>query len=162
PIDVTIPEPGAAPKPAAAAAAGGTAPAPAAASTPEGLALVRKVRDFVGGKAKIDAIKTVRKVSAMSMKTPAGPMEAEAEEIVQYPDMHRSVMKLPMGEMTMVSTPDAAFIASPMGTQEMPASQREMQSREWKTDLIAVLKNVDNPKYVFTLSAPDTLDINAD
>jgi zinc protease len=161
PIDVTIPEPGAAPKPAA--AAGGTAAAPApAASTPEGLALVRKVRDFVGGKAKIDAIKAVRKVSAMSMKTPAGPMEAEAEDIVQYPDMHRSVMKLPMGEMTMVSTPDGAFVASPMGTQEMPASQREMQTRESKTDLITVLKNVDNPKYVFTLSAPDTLEINAD
>ena len=58
--------------------------------------------------------------------------------------------------------PDGAFVASPMGTQEMPASQREMQARESKTDLITVLKNVENPKYIFTLSAPDTLEINAD
>ena len=161
PVDVTIPEPGM--KPAAAGASGAPAAAPKpAASTPEGLALVKKVQAFVGGKAKIDAVKTVRRTSTMAMKTPGGAIDVDAEDLVQYPDMRRSVMKLPMGEITMVSTPEGAFIAGPMGTQEMPSSQREMQQRDAKTDLLMVLKNVDNPKYVFTTSAPGALEVNAD
>lgn len=81
---------------------------------------------------------------------------------MQFPDMRRAVMKTPMGEITMVSGPDGAFMAGPMGTQDIPSSQREATARESKTDLLNVLKNVDNPKYVFTTSAPDTIEINAD
>jgi zinc protease len=160
-VDVTIPEPGgAAPKPAA--AGGAAASAAPAASSPEGLALIRKVRDFVGGKAKVDAVKAVKRTGSAQMRTPQGPMDVEAEELVQFPDMRRAVMKTPMGEITMVSGPDGAFMAGPMGTQDMPSSQREATAREAKTDLLNVLKNVDNPKYVFTTSAPDTIEINAD
>ena len=159
-IDVTIPEGSG----AKAAAAGGSAAAPAApaASTPAGLALVKKVQDYVGGKAKIDSIKAIRRVGSMSMRTPQGPMEVEADELVQFPDSRRTLMKTPMGEITIVSTADGAFMAGPMGTQDVPASQREVQAREQKTDLLMVLKNIDNPKYVFTTSAPDTLEISAD
>ena len=89
-------------------------------------------------------------------------MPPEAEELVQFPDMRRAVMKTPMGEITMVSTPDGAFMSGPMGTQDIPSSQREATAREAKTDLLNVLKNIDNPKYVFSSSAPDTIEINAD
>ena len=158
PVDITIPEPGA-PKPAAGAAA--AAPV-ATASTPAGMALVKKVQDFVGGKAKVDAVKAVHRVSTMSMKTPNGPMDIEADELQQFPDSRRAVMKTPMGEVTMVSSPAGAFMVTPMGTQDMPSSQREAQARDAKTDLLTVLKNIDNPKYVFTASAPDTLEVNAE
>src|SRR5262249_40706250 len=89
-IDVTIAEAGGAPRPAGGGAA--AAAAALAASTPEGLALVKKVRDFVGGKAKIDAIKAVHRAGTMSMRTPQGPMDVEAEDWVQYPDMRRTVI----------------------------------------------------------------------
>lgn len=158
PIDVTIPEPGSKPAAAGAAAA---APKPAA-STPEGLALVKKVQSFVGSKAKIDAVKATRTVGTMNMRTPQGPMDVELESVTQYPDMRRSVIKTPMGEVTMVLTPDAAFMINPMGSQDMPASQREVQAREARTELLAVLKNIDNPKYTFTTSGSDTLEISAD
>ena len=160
PIDVTIPEPGA--KPAAAgAAAAAPAPKPAGSSA-EGLALARKVQEFVGGKAKIDAVQAVRMVSTVSMKTPQGPMDIEADNLTKFPDMRRGVMKTPMGEITMVSTADGAFMSGPMGVQDLPSSQREAQAREAKTDLITVLKNVDNPKYIFTVTGADTLVIDAD
>lgn len=159
PIDVTIPEPGA--KPAAPAVNGPAAAAPApapAASNPAGLALAKKVQDFVGGKAKIDAVQAVRTVGSMKTKTPGGEVEMEIDTIVRYPGGRRTIMKTPMGEMTMVSTGDAGWVITPMGTQDLPASQREAGRSEAKTDLLTVLKNVGNPAYTFTTNGTAKVD----
>lgn len=158
PVDVTIAEPGMA-KPAAAGAA--TAAAPAASSA-DAKALMTKVRDFVGGKAKIDSVKATRSVGTMSVRGPQGPMEVEAEVLTMYPDSRRTVLKTPMGEITTVASPNGAFMMGPMGTQDVPSSQREAQARDARGELLTVLKNIDNPKYTFTLGAPDTIDVNAD
>jgi zinc protease len=149
PIDITIPEPGAKP-----AAAGAAAAAPAS-STPAGIALIKKVQAFVGGKAKIDAIQATHTVSSMQVQGPQGPMDIEADAITKYPDSSRRIMKTPMGEMTMVSTPDGAFMMSPMGSQDMPSGQRTSMRNESRADIIAILKNVDNPKYTFTTAGTD-------
>jgi len=151
PIDITIPEPGAKPAAAGAAAA---APKPAS-SSPEGLSLVRKILAFVGGKAKIDAVQATHTVGTMQAQTPQGPMDIEADTITKYPDYSRRIMKTPMGEMTMVSTPDAAFMMSPMGSQDMPGSQRTSMRNESRADIIAILKNIDNPKYIFTVAGTE-------
>jgi zinc protease len=145
-VDITIPEPGA--KPAAPGA-------PAAAAVPatsnaEGLAAINKLMTFVGGKTKVDAVSSVHATGAMSLKTPQGMMDAEIDSLIQYPDMQRRVMKLPMGEITMVLSPDAAFMSTPGGTQDMPGSQRESLVRELRQDMITILKNVGNPQYTFT------------
>jgi zinc protease len=147
PIDITIPEPGA--KPA------GAAPA---ASNPAGLALVKKVQDFMGGKAKLDAIKAVHTVQTMSTKTPAGNMDMDMDALVRYPDSRRAVMKTPMGEMTMVSTPDAAFMMGPMGTQDLPGSQRDAMKNESKLEMIQLLRNAEKPGYVFTVTGSEKVD----
>ena len=151
PIDITIPEPGA--KPAAAGAAA-SAPKPAA-STPEGIALAKKVQAFVGGKAKIDSVQATHSVGTMQAQGPQGPMEIEVDATTKYPDSSRRIMKTPMGEMTMVSTPEGAFMMSPMGSQDMPGSQRTMMRSESRADIIAVLKNIDNPKYIFTTAGTE-------
>jgi zinc protease len=159
PIDITIPEPGA--KPAAAGAA--AAPKPAS-SSPAGIALVKKIQTFVGGKAKIDAVQATHTVGSMQAQTPQGPMDIEADTITKYPDYSRRIMKTPMGEMTMVSTPDAAFMMSPMGSQDMPGSQRTSMRNESRADIIAILKNIDNPKYIFTIAGTEkvgTVDAQA-
>lgn len=158
-LDVTIPEPGAAPA--------GTAPA---ASTPEGLALAHKVEAFVGGKAAIANVQAIREAGTMSVRTPQGPMDIEMETLTQFPESFRQTMKTPMGEMTMVSTPEAAFMITPMGSQDMPGSQRQAIRTESRQDLIGVLKNIGNPAYVFTVAGTEkvgdinaqVLDINAD
>jgi zinc protease len=160
-IDITIPEVGGAAKKAAAATG----------SNPEGMALVNKITEFVGGKAAIDAVKTLRRTGAMTMNTPQGAMEMQLNALTSYPDSsQRAVMQLPMGEMTRVVTPAAAFMISPMGTQDIPSSQRDAMLSEMRADLINVLQNAGNPKYTFT-SAPGekvgsvdalVLDVNAD
>jgi zinc protease len=150
PIDITIPEPGA--KPAAAAAAAAAAPA---SSSPAGIALVKKIQTFVGGKAKIDAVQATHTVGSMQAQTPQGPMDIEADTITKYPDYSRRIMKTPMGEMTMISTPDGAYVSSPMGSQEMPSGQRTSMRNESRADIIAILKNIDNPKYIFTTAGTE-------
>lgn len=150
-IDVTIPEPGAAPA--------GSAPA---SSSAEGTALVTKVANFVGGTAAIQSVKSIRRVGTMNMRTPQGPMDVDMEELVSYPDSSRRVMKTPMGEMTIVVTPTVAFMASPMGTQDMPGSQKSAIESEAKQDLITVLRNTSSPDYTFTATGTEKVgDVNA-
>jgi zinc protease len=148
PIDITIPEPGA--KPSAPGAA--TTAAKPAGSSPEGIALVKKVLAFAGGKAKVDAVQATHTVGSMQAQGPQGPMEIEFDSITKYPDSSRRIMKTPMGEMTLVTTADAAFMMSPMGSQDMPGSQRTSIRNDSRADLISVLKNIDNPKYTFTIA----------
>lgn len=132
PVDITIPEPGAKP--------GAAAPAPAA-SNAQGQALFEKVRTFAGGKAKLDAIQSVRYVSSISRQTPQGAMDIETEVLHWFPDRTRSVMKTPMGEMNMVMTPAAAFMVMPgAGTRDVPSSQLTAMRSESRLDLLTVLK----------------------
>ncbi|MDP9193524.1 MAG: insulinase family protein [Acidobacteriota bacterium] len=159
-IDITIPEIG-----------GGEKKAAPAGSNAEGVALVNKITEFVGGKAAIDAVKTMRRTASMTMNTPQGAMEMQVNALTSYANSsQRAVMQLPMGEMTRVVTPAAAFMISPMGTQDIPSSQRDTLLSEMRADLINVLQNAGNPKYTFN-TAPNekvagvdalVLDVNAD
>jgi zinc protease len=176
PIDITIPEPGAASSVAPRGAGSQPAGSPSSSSatppspTVDGAPLARKMRDFVGGKAKLDALQSMRQVSTVSAKTPGGMMDMEIDSLVRFPDSRRTIVKMPMGEMTMVSTPEGAFMVGPMGTQDMPGSQREMMRSEAKGDLLTVLRNLDNPKYTFAVTGTEkvgdvsaaVLEVNAD
>jgi zinc protease len=160
-IDITIPEPGAKPAPAAASSGAAAAPA-AAANTPEALALANKVVQFTGGKAAIDKVQATRTMLSATMKTPNGDMEADIDATIQYPDSQKRVMKTAMGEITMVVTPTVAYMASPMGSQDMPGSQKEAMTKEMKSDLLTILKHVGDPSYTFTLGGMEKIgDVNA-
>ncbi|HKR63249.1 MAG TPA: insulinase family protein [Thermoanaerobaculia bacterium] len=161
PIDITIPEANAGEKKTA---------APPSAGNAEGMALANKVAEFVGGKAKVDAVQALQRTGSMSMKTPQGDMQADITSVTRYPDAQRVVMKLPMGEMTRVVSPSGAFVITPMGTQDLPSSQRDSSLADMRADLLAVLKNIGNPKYTFTAGGTEkvgdtdarVLEINAD
>ena len=152
PIDITIP----------AADAGEKKPAPSG-SNAEGAALVRKVAQFVGD---VSRLQSIGRTASMTMKTPQGDMQADVQSTVRFPDAQRVVMKTAMGEITRVVSPGAAFVVTPMGTQDMPASQRDSSLGEMRSEMLAVLRNVDNPKYTFTAGAMEgdarVLEISAD
>ncbi|MGZ8850896.1 MAG: hypothetical protein ACXW3E_11330, partial [Thermoanaerobaculia bacterium] len=154
PIDITIPEANAAPASPGGIAA--TAPA-AASSNAEGTALLKKVQDFAGGKAKLDTVKAVRAVTTANRKTPQGPMDMEVESLNVFPDRQRAVMKMPMGEVTVVMTPDAAFMVLPgMGTRDMPGSQRDAARAESRQEMLTILKNPD--KYTFAVTGTEKVN----
>ncbi|HKO00987.1 MAG TPA: hypothetical protein VJ032_04805, partial [Thermoanaerobaculia bacterium] len=151
-LDVTIPEgttPGAAKK-------------TAVATNADGVALVKKVQEFAGGSAKLATVKGTRTHANMNRKTPQGDMAIEVDSIVEYPDRTHTVMKTPMGEVTRVSTPDAGFVLTPMGAQDLPSSQREEAKKDMGTDFISILSNTSNPSYTFTSAGTEKIgDVSA-
>jgi hypothetical protein len=154
PIDITIPEPGATP--------GGGATATPATSNAEGTALLRKVMQFIGGESAINAVNVSRTTATLDMNTPQGPMSAEASTLIRYPDAMRQEMVLPMGTMTTVITPQAAFMITPMGTQDLPGSRRDAAVGDMKTDFMHILRNAANPRYVFAATGTEKIgDVEA-
>jgi len=140
PIDITIPEPGG-------SKAQSSGPA---VSNDEGRSLIEKVRNFVGGKDKIAAVKATHEVSTINTKGPQGDMTLDVDLTTVYPDRVHTVLHTPMGEMTMVMTPEASFMMSPMGSQDMPTAQRENMQRETRNDTLSILMNADKPGYTFS------------
>jgi zinc protease len=149
PIDITIPEPN---------AGGARQQAAPAASTPEGMALLRKVQDFMGGAAAIDALQSVRTTATVAMQTPQGAMNAEATTTVRFPDSMRQDMVLPVGTVSTVIAPSGAFMLTPMGTQDMPGSRRDAALTDMKSDLLQVLRNASNPRYTFSAGSRETVN----
>ncbi|HEU4522031.1 MAG TPA: insulinase family protein, partial [Thermoanaerobaculia bacterium] len=147
PIDITIPEIRSSEAPAAGNA--------------QGAALIEKVRQFAGGKAKLDAVNSVRFVQSVSRQTPQGAMEIDVDQLVVFPGSIRSTMKMPMGEMTMVMTPDTAFMSmGQMGTRDIPASQLATMRGEVKQDMLTILKYPQ--QYTFAVTGTEKVgDVNA-
>ncbi|HYC91712.1 MAG TPA: pitrilysin family protein [Thermoanaerobaculia bacterium] len=157
PIDITIPP-----------ADGGTGSGSTGTGTPrptgsnaEGMALVKKVQEWAGGEAALNGVSAMRVASTRNMVTPQGPMTAETVTVVRYPDSLRNELTLPMGKVTQVITPQGAFVITPMGTQDLPTSQRDDALNDIKSDVISILRNVNNPKYTFSANGGE-LTINAD
>lgn len=143
-LDITTPEPGPTTKPSG----GGSALAAPATSNPEGIALAQKVRDFLGGTAALDAVKTMRSHVMMTMHSPNGPMNVEVQKTTQYPSSEQTVMKTPMGEMTIVATGEGGFMLAPDGgARDLPSSQREEQIRSLRGELIPLLATSPNATY---------------
>lgn len=141
-IDIAIPET----KPGAAKAA----PAPSAGSGGGARALMQKVVDGMGGMDRVLKIKTVHQKAAANLKTPQGDMAMDVDSIDVFPDRSRQVMKTPMGEMTMVMSPSAAFMGTPMGIRDLPASQKEGMVKEMKRSPIYVVQHLEDGGYTFS------------
>lgn len=151
PIDITIPE----------LDAGEKKPA-ATGSSAEGIALAEKVAAFVGGKANVAAVKTLERSGTMKMVTPQGEMEAEYRSTSKLPDAQRFVMKMAMGEITRVVTPEGAFVITPMGSQDLPTSQRDQGLSEMRAEMLTVLQNIGNAAYTFNAAGTEKVgEVNA-
>jgi hypothetical protein len=99
----------------------------------------------MGGAEKLRAVKAVQQKASMRMKTPQGEISIEAESVLVFPDKQRQLMRTPMGEMTRVVSPEASFDSGPMGTREMPASQKENALRELRTSPLAIAQRAEDP-----------------
>ncbi|HXE91223.1 MAG TPA: pitrilysin family protein [Terriglobales bacterium] len=157
-LDVTIPE------------AGPKTPA-VAGSNAEGKALAAKVVQALGGAEKLRAIKAIRRKGTSINKTPQGEMAFREEGIVVYPDRSWTKVTLPMGEMTIVISPEASFMAmGGMPPREVPGPMKQEGVSDIKRDLVFIAQNVENPKFVFAAAGTEkigeteaaVLEINAD
>jgi zinc protease len=149
-IDVTIPEPG------STGGSGAKAAAPAG-SNAAGTALFEKVVQWVGGKAAIEAVQSSRIAMGMTMMTPQGSMSAEGTTLIRYPDSMHQEMTLPMGVITTVIAPGIAYVNTPMGAQDMPASRRDAALADMKTDFFHILRHASNPKYTYSAGGTEKI-----
>lgn len=157
-LDITIPQPGAEKSNAAVNS-----------SNPEGKALLARIIDDMGGAAKINSIKSVRIKASLKVKTPQGEIPIDAESIDVFPDQSWEKMGTPMGEMVMVVSPQAAFMAAPMGSQDMPSSRKEDALKEIRREPLMIAQHSNDPQYTFSAGGTQKvgdietkiLDVNA-
>ncbi len=157
-IDITIPGPTAGKK------------TEIAATNPEGRALLGKVVEALGGDVKIQAVKSIRSKRSVQVNTPQGAMAIEAEVLMVYPSQVWQKMTTPMGEVAMVISPSAAFMSAPMGTRDLPASQKEEALKDIQRDPLYIAQHAGDPKFAFSAGGTakvgqveaKVLDVNAD
>jgi zinc protease len=129
----------------------------AAVSNAEGKALLAKIVASLGSEEKVRSVKSLRQKLSIDANTPQGEISLEGEQVVVFPDRIWQKLTTPMGEMTMVFSPAASFMTSPMGSQDMPASQSEEALNEIKRDPFVVAQHADDPKYTFSAGASEKI-----
>src|SRR5450432_180784 len=149
-IDITIPPP-----PGAATDAGKQAE-----SNPEGKALVAKVAAAMGGLPKLKSIKTMHVSIAES---DAGAPPSPLEVTVAFPDRMHLDIQTPQGALTIVATPDDAFMSmSGMGTRSMPPAQKTEMLSQLHHDLVYIAQHADDPAFTFTAAGTEKIgDVDA-
>jgi zinc protease len=147
-IDIAIPPPGASKKKET--VAGGASP-----SSSEGRALFDKAIAAMGGKQKLAAVKAVRFRGNALEKTPQGDLQAQVEALVVYPDRMYQKLALPMGELNMVVSPDAAFMSMGPRSRDLPASQKEELVKEIKRDPVYLAQNAESKSVTFSVAGKE-------
>jgi zinc protease len=144
-IDITIPPP-----PGAKEAAQEEESAKPTESNEEGKAIAAKVVAAMGGEAKLVAIKAVKAELTLTQKTPQGEFPVQMETVVVFPDHLHAEMQTPGGTMTIVVTPDTAFMAmQDHGMRDFPASQKAETLEQIKRDPIFIASHWKDPNVLF-------------
>lgn len=125
------------------------------ATTPEGKALIAKVVTALGGADKISRVKTLRTKSANLMKTPQGDLNLQVTSTMRYPDSINMLISTPMGEITRVVSPDAAFMAREGQSQDLPDTQKADVARDIQRDQLNVAMHLNDPGYFFAASGTE-------
>ncbi|MGD1022181.1 MAG: pitrilysin family protein [Candidatus Sulfotelmatobacter sp.] len=144
-IDITIPPP-----PGAKEGAKEEENAKPTASNAEGKALAAKVVAAMGGEAKFAAIKAVKADYSLTQKTPQGDFPMQMETVIVFPDHLHAEMQTPSGTVTIVATPEAAFLHLPNGDiQNWPEARKNETLEQIKRDPIFIAAHAKDPNVFF-------------
>jgi zinc protease len=165
PVDISIPEPGATAAGGPAAAAGEQATAAPKQSDPKARALLEKFVNFLGGAAKVDAVKALHQTSVSAQNTGPATISFNVDTTIVFPDRIRAVAhaeQMP-GEMVVVASPQTAFMTmGDAGTREMPQSMKQDRLNNIRRDYLLIAQHLNDPKYVFALGGTEKIaDIEA-
>jgi zinc protease len=153
-IDITIPPP------AAEKDSGAKDEAKPAASNPEGNALVAKVAAAMGGLPKLQSIKAIHvNIAESDNGGPAAPVDVT----LAFPDSMHVDVETAQGKLTIVASPDAAFMSMPgMGARNMPPAQKTEMLSQLHHDLVYIVQHAGDPAFTFTAAGTEKIgDIDA-
>jgi zinc protease len=81
---------------------------------------------------------------------------------VTIPEGAPKQLQTPMGPVTLVISPQGSFMSLPVGTREMPASQRDNALKELKTHPLYVAQHADDPRLSVRAAGSDKVgDVDA-
>jgi zinc protease len=143
-VDITIPGPPAAKE-----------EAKPAASNPEGKALVDKVAAAMGGLPKLQSITSLHVNLA---ETEEGGPPTAIDAIFAFPDRMHLEMQIPQGTLTIVATPEDAFMSlAGMGMRSMPPAQKTEMLAQMHHDLVYIAQHADDPAFTFTAAGTEKI-----
>ena len=131
-----------------------------AVSNPEGKSLAAKVANAMGGLPKLKSIKSLRVNIAES---DSGGSPSPVDVLLAFPDSMRVDMEIPQGKLTIVASPQAAFMSvAGMGSRSMPPAQKNEMLSQLHHDLVYVAQHVDDPTFTFTAAGTEKIgDVEA-
>src|SRR3984885_13033650 len=149
-IDITIPPP-----PAEKGQAQAEEKSQPAASNPEGKALAAKVAGAMGGLPKLKSIKAMHvNIAESDSGGPPSPVDVW----LAFPDRMHVDVHTPQGNLTIVASPDAAFMAmAGMGSRSMPPAQKTEMLSQLQHDLVYVAQHADDPAFTFTAAGSEKI-----
>jgi zinc protease len=130
------------------------------ASNPEGKALAAKVAAAMGGLPKLQSVKTMHvNISESDSGAPPSPVDV----YIAYPDSMHVEMEIPQGKLTIVTSPQAAFMSLPgMGSRAMPPAQKTEMLAQLHHDLVYVAQHADDPAFTFAAAGTEKIgDVDA-
>jgi len=111
-----------------------------------GRVLFSKAALAIGPAEKVAAVKDLTTKGKATVKTPQGEMELGITTQAVFPDRLRSEIQTPMGGMNQVLAPAGAFIASPMGNQDLPGSMRDEMLKQLQRSPVFLAQKANDPK----------------
>lgn len=132
-------------------------------SNDEGKVMAAKVVAALGGEEKLAGVTSLHTKLTLTRKTPQGDIPMHVETFIVFPDHLHAVIQTPNGEIEVVATPDAAFMAVPgQGTRDMPAAQKTETLDQIKRDPIFIGAHWKDPDVFFRAAGSEKVgDIDA-
>ncbi len=130
-------------------------------ATPETIAkgkdILKKSLAAMGGTALL-GIKDIAVSAKQVQVTPMGEFTLDAQIQIVRPNKMAMQMKTPMGEMQMVFDGTNAWMKGPMGTRDLPGSQRDEFQKQTIGDVHYVLQNIDKPDFTPQYVRDETIE----
>jgi zinc protease len=138
----------------------GEDPAKTDSSNAEGKALAAKVATAMGGLPKLQSVKAIHvNIAESDGGSPPNPVDVT----LAFPDKMHVEVQTPQGALTIVATPDTAFMSmAGMGTRNMPPAQKTEMISQLHHDLVYVAQHADDPSFTFTAAGTEKIgDVDA-
>ncbi len=149
-IDLTIPEPGGAPKADAGPKETGKADE---ASLERGKKLLGRMQETVGGADKLAAVQDVTQTVDLSMTTMPAGMKVKQTNIWAAPDHFRQESQLPFGKVVVYSDGKSGWMSTPQGVRPLPGAQLKQVHEELFRNYFRLLLSDRMPDR--TVSSPE-------
>jgi len=125
-LDLTIPEPKAESAPASPAAAA------------QGLGILKRVQDAMGGRARLAAIKDLESQAELKFAMGATMAPGKQRALRIFPDVLRQEQELPFGRVTVFSDGKSGWMQSPQGMMPIPPPVAQQIHQEMFRNMISL------------------------